>query len=101
MEIIFDGRKKTLNATNQASTNSNMKRKLNEAEDTNADTAVHVQRDFSTFSAFGLDLRLLQALAQEGFSTPTNVQAQAIPLALEGKNILGIRTPHLNTNMPD
>jgi superfamily II DNA/RNA helicase len=70
-----------------------MKRKLNEDGITDANTAVHLERDFSTFNVFGLDSRLLQALAQEGFSTPTNVQAQAIPLALEGKDVLGIRTP--------
>ena len=47
----------------------------------------------SSFSKFGLDPRLLQALAQEGFSTPTLVQAEVIPLALEGKDILGRSWP--------
>ena len=43
-----------------------------------------------TFEALGLDTRLLQALAEEGYTTPTPIQAQAIPHALEGRDILGI-----------
>lgn len=42
-----------------------------------------------TFENLGLDVRLLQALGQEKFTIPTPVQSQAIPLALEGKDILG------------
>ena len=44
----------------------------------------------STFSSFSniLDARLLRALAELGFSRPTLVQAKAIPLALENKDIL-------------
>lgn len=66
-----------------------MKRKLNGdgVPDANAETSQ--KRDSSSFGTFGLDPRLLQALAQEGFSAPTLVQAKAIPLALEGKDILG------------
>jgi ATP-dependent RNA helicase DDX56/DBP9 len=43
----------------------------------------------SSFVSFGLDARLLQAIAKEGFSTPTPIQAQAIPLALQGKDVVG------------
>lgn len=42
----------------------------------------------STFDSFNLDPRLLQALAKSGYSEPTGVQAQVIPLAQEGKSIL-------------
>ena len=42
----------------------------------------------STFSSLGLDARLLQGVAKLGFAHPTLVQAKAIPLALEGKDIL-------------
>ncbi|SJL03582.1 related to ATP dependent RNA helicase [Armillaria ostoyae] len=44
----------------------------------------------ATFSAFShlLDARLLRALADMGFARPTLVQAKAIPLALESKDIL-------------
>lgn len=67
-----------------------MKRKLNidGVPDVNAEDSQEKDAS-SSFGTFGLDPRLLQALAQEGISTPTPVQAKAIPLALEGKDILG------------
>ncbi|CAL5868090.1 uncharacterized protein PFLUO_LOCUS2313 [Penicillium psychrofluorescens] len=40
------------------------------------------------FEALNLDPRLCQALIKEKFTKPTLVQAKAIPLALEGKDIL-------------
>ena len=42
------------------------------------------------FTSYGLDPRLLQAIAKENFATPTPVQAKVIPLALEGRDILGM-----------
>ncbi|KZV91515.1 ATP-dependent RNA helicase dbp9 [Exidia glandulosa HHB12029] len=46
--------------------------------------------DTATFSSFAgvLDSRILRALADKGFARPTLVQAKAIPLALEGRDIL-------------
>jgi ATP-dependent RNA helicase RhlE len=38
----------------------------------------------------GLEPRLLKALAHEGYTEPTPIQAQAIPHVLEGKDLLGI-----------
>ena len=46
----------------------------------------HTQ-SFSSFSHI-LDSRILRALAEQGFARPTLVQAKAIPLALEGRDIL-------------
>ena len=43
----------------------------------------------ASFDSFGLDPRLLQAIAKEKFANPTPVQAKAIPLALRGKDVLG------------
>ncbi|KAI9370683.1 P-loop containing nucleoside triphosphate hydrolase protein [Aspergillus egyptiacus] len=40
------------------------------------------------FESLNLDPRLRQALVKEKFSKPTPVQAKAIPLALEGKDVL-------------
>ncbi|KAM9735038.1 putative ATP-dependent RNA helicase DDX56 [Menidia menidia] len=40
------------------------------------------------FHEMGLDARLLQAVADLGWSQPTLIQEKAIPLALEGKDIL-------------
>ncbi|HWL82295.1 MAG TPA: DEAD/DEAH box helicase [Roseomonas sp.] len=42
------------------------------------------------FNALGLAEPLLRALADEGYATPTPIQAQAIPLVLQGRDLLGI-----------
>jgi ATP-dependent RNA helicase RhlE len=43
-----------------------------------------------SFDTLGLDGRILQALTEEGYTTPTPIQSQAIPAALEGRDVLGI-----------
>src|SRR3546814_1980832 len=43
-----------------------------------------------TFSELGLADPIAQALAAEGYETPTPIQAQAIPYVLQGKDLLGI-----------
>lgn len=40
-----------------------------------------------TFESLGLSAELLKAIAEEGYSTPTPVQAQAIPLILAGRDV--------------
>ncbi|MDQ1079734.1 DEAD/DEAH box helicase [Pseudoroseomonas cervicalis] len=42
------------------------------------------------FAALGLAEPLLRALTQEGYTTPTPIQAQAIPHVLAGRDLLGI-----------
>ncbi len=42
------------------------------------------------FTGLGLEPRLLKALAQEGYETPTPIQTQSIPHILSGKDLLGI-----------
>jgi len=42
------------------------------------------------FEQLGLIAPLLKALQKEGYTTPTPIQAQAIPPALQGKDILGL-----------
>ncbi|HET6158701.1 MAG TPA: DEAD/DEAH box helicase [Dongiaceae bacterium] len=44
----------------------------------------------TTFTDLKLSAPLLQALATEGYETPTPIQAQAIPPLLEGRDLLGI-----------
>ena len=44
----------------------------------------------TTFSDLGLAEPLLKALADEGYQTPTPIQAQAIPSLLTGRDLLGI-----------
>ncbi len=43
----------------------------------------------TNFDSLQLDLPLLQALKSKGYTEPTPVQAQAIPLILEGRDIFG------------
>lgn len=71
-----------------------VKRKLNEhdvPEDAEvvAASTQSAQPSQPSFDNLGLDARLLQGIVRQKFSTPTPVQAKAIPLALEGKDILG------------
>ncbi|KAJ8060876.1 hypothetical protein OCU04_009957 [Sclerotinia nivalis] len=42
----------------------------------------------ATFASLGLDARLLQGIAKQNFQSPTLVQNKAIPLTLEGRDIL-------------
>ena len=42
-----------------------------------------------TFSDLGLSEEVLTALNEMGFSEPTPIQAQSIPVALEGKDLIG------------
>ncbi len=41
------------------------------------------------FNGFGLPEKLLKALARMSFTAPTPIQAQTIPFALEGRDVLG------------
>ena len=44
----------------------------------------------TTFSDLALDPKVLQAVTEAGYEQPTPIQAQAIPHALEGRDVLGI-----------
>lgn len=79
-----------------------MKRKLNENDvptsaEPEADqqmanaettTTTATPEEEATFADLGLDARLVQAVAQQKFLKPTLVQRKAIPLALDGKDVL-------------
>ena len=41
-----------------------------------------------SFENLGLSPFLLRALAEQGYDTPTPIQTQAIPLALDGHDLL-------------
>ncbi|OQD82863.1 hypothetical protein PENANT_c019G02622 [Penicillium antarcticum] len=64
-----------------------MKRKL-DANDIPSPEATGADSKDLDFEALNLDPRLRQALIKEKFTKPTLVQSKAIPLALEGKDIL-------------
>ena len=63
---------------------------------TNIKTAKHVSSDdqtaqqVSTFAELGLSAKVLSAVQDAGYVTPTPIQAGAIPHALTGKDVLGI-----------
>ena len=44
----------------------------------------------TSFSGLGIAPRLLDILARHKFDTPTPIQAKAIPIALDGKDLIGI-----------
>ena len=44
----------------------------------------------TTFTELGLNPDLLKALATEGYTNPTPIQAQGIPVVMSGKDLLGI-----------
>jgi ATP-dependent RNA helicase DDX56/DBP9 len=65
-----------------------MKRKL-DANDVPVPTQeVETTKGSTTFADLGLDARLLQGIAKQNFQTPTLVQSKAIPLTLEGRDVL-------------
>ena len=66
-----------------------MKRKLDEHDVPTLIDTKDASTKLSNFNSLGLEARLLQAVAQQNFSVPTLVQCKAIPLILEGKDILG------------
>jgi ATP-dependent RNA helicase RhlE len=41
------------------------------------------------FSDFGLDARILRALTDQGYTKPTPIQAQAIPVVISGRDVMG------------
>ena len=44
----------------------------------------------TSFNDFGLAEPILRALAEEKYVTPTPIQAQTVPLALEKRDVIGI-----------
>ena len=65
-----------------------MKRKLDE-HDVPQVVDTDAPKSSRSFTDFGLDTRLLQAVTKEAWVTPTPVQQAVIPIALEGKDVLG------------
>jgi len=43
-----------------------------------------------TFSELGLSAAMLRALTDAGYTRPTPIQAQAVPLALKGRDLMGL-----------
>ena len=47
-------------------------------------------QDMTSFSDLGLSPEVVKAVTDAGYDTPTPIQAQAIPVALTGRDVLGI-----------
>jgi ATP-dependent RNA helicase RhlE len=47
------------------------------------------EKSITTFEPLGLKPELLRAVAEQGYTQPTPIQAQAIPVVLAGKDLLG------------
>jgi ATP-dependent RNA helicase RhlE len=47
------------------------------------------EKSISNFESLGLKPELLRAVAEQGYTQPTPIQAQAIPVVLAGKDLLG------------
>ena len=57
------------------------------SEATMSDTAVTPST--ATFDQFGLAPDILKAIREQGYTTPTPIQAQAIPVVLAGRDVMG------------
>ena len=44
-----------------------------------------------SFDELGLAPEILRAVAEAGYTTPTPIQSQAIPIILSGKDVMGGR----------
>src|SRR3974390_1836536 len=60
------------------------------AHDSRLVRAVSLYRDMTEFSKLGLSPATLEAVAATGYTEATPIQSQAIPVALAGRDILGI-----------
>ncbi len=59
--------------------------------DVRAGFSVRLKRiHMTTFSELNLNPKVLKAVEEAGYETPTPIQADAIPSALEGRDVLGI-----------
>ncbi|KAL9062434.1 MAG: hypothetical protein Q9157_008926 [Trypethelium eluteriae] len=65
-----------------------MKRKLDDYDAPREVSNGEPSNEVSGFNSMGLDPRLLQGITHEKFASPTPIQSAAIPLALEGKDII-------------
>jgi ATP-dependent RNA helicase RhlE len=52
-------------------------------------TSPHHSRGMTSFKALGLSEQMVRAVVAAGYTTPTPIQAAAIPVALEGKDLIG------------
>lgn len=54
-----------------------------------ATPSTQIQAELPRFDQFGLAPAILQALTDQGYAHPTPIQAQAIPVVLQGNDVMG------------
>jgi superfamily II DNA/RNA helicase len=54
-----------------------------------ASSSAQIPAELPRFDQFGLAPAILQALTDQGYAHPTPIQAQAIPVVLQGKDVMG------------
>ncbi len=52
-------------------------------------TPTHTDTPAVTFSSFGLHPSILLAVAETGYTTPTPIQVQAMPIVMDGRDVMG------------
>ena len=55
-----------------------------------ADSPYRKENSLTSFNDFGLAEPILRALAEEKYVTPTPIQAQTVPIVLQGRDVIGI-----------
>jgi superfamily II DNA/RNA helicase len=55
-----------------------------------SDPSKNSEKPTATFASLGIIPPLLEALGQMGFTKPTEIQADALGPALEGRDIIGV-----------
>lgn len=48
--------------------------------------------EYRDFEHFGLDPAIIEAVKALGFERPTPIQSKAIPVIIEGRDVMGART---------
>ena len=54
------------------------------------DVGQDVETEGTSFDQLGLSAELMKAVRDAGYTTPTPIQAQAIPLVLKGRDVMGL-----------
>lgn len=53
-------------------------------------TGLGAVRPVCSFAHFGFDEKMMDAIRKAGYTQPTPIQAQAVPLAMAGRDVIGI-----------
>src|SRR3954470_1555475 len=60
------------------------------ADEPHTDDAASTAAQAPTFEALGLAPEILEAVRRRGYERPTPIQAEAIPLVLKGRDLMGL-----------